>query len=78
LKKYGLIEDDSVAVYAGAQGRAYGVESVLDVAANLKNKGFDNINFLFVGDGKLEGNLQKRTRKDELNNCVSVDPVSKI
>ena len=70
--------DSFIAVFAGAHGVANGLDSVLDTAAALKRRGRLDITILFIGDGREKPNLQKRKVREELDNCIFMDPVSKL
>jgi len=71
-------KDTYTAVFAGAHGIANGLDAVLDAALVLKKMGRDDIRLLFIGDGKLKPNLQKRAMNENLDNCVFLEPIPKI
>jgi glycosyltransferase involved in cell wall biosynthesis len=66
-----------VATFTGAHGAANGLEIVLGVAAELRRRGRDDIILLFIGDGKEKPRLVARARREELNNCIFLDPLPK-
>jgi len=66
------------AVFTGAHGVANGLEAVLDVARLLKERGRQDIHVIFIGDGKLKPDLVERARRDDLKNCIFLNPVSKL
>lgn len=66
-----------VAVFTGAHGVANGLDAVLDVAQELLKLGEINIEFQFIGDGKLKPALIKRAQEEDLNNCMFLDPLPK-
>lgn len=68
---------DKVAIFTGAHGIANGLDSVLDMAGVLKKKGRDDIKCVFIGDGKVKASLQDRCKREDLDNCLFFDPVSK-
>ena len=65
------------AIFTGAHGIANGLDAVLDAAAVLKSRGRDDLEFVFVGDGRLKSHLLARAERENLNNCRFLDPVSK-
>lgn len=65
------------ALFCGAHGRANGLDAVLDAAAVLEAGGRTDIRLLFVGDGQLKPALKARAERENLRNCVFVDPVPK-
>lgn len=73
----GITSGDFVAVFPGAHGIANGLPAVLDVAAELKRRARTDIKFLFVGDGKVKPELQTRATRENLDNCIFLNPVSK-
>jgi len=66
------------AIYCGTHGIANGLDAVLDAARVLKQRGRSDIQLLFVGDGKLKPVLQERARRENLRNCVFMDPIPKL
>jgi glycosyltransferase involved in cell wall biosynthesis len=60
-----------VCVYAGAHGAANDLETLLRAAERLR--GYPDIGFLLVGDGKERGRLIHLARERELGNVVFVD-----
>ncbi len=73
----GFTSGDFVAVFPGAHGIANGLPAVLDAAAELKKRARTDIKFLFVGDGKVKPELQARASRENLDNCIFLNPVSK-
>lgn len=73
----GVEGDDFVAVFTGAHGMANGLGAVLDAAAVLKKQGRSKIKFVFIGDGKLKGELVRRAEAEGLDNCLFFKPVPK-
>ena len=67
-----------VAAFTGAHGYANGLDSVLDVAELMVKKNISQIEFHFIGDGALKPELMKRSKKQNLTNCIFVDPISKV
>ena len=69
--------DDVICVFAGAHGRANGLDAALDAASVLRRRGIDDIKLLFVGDGTEKPGLVQRARDEQLTNCVFRDLVPK-
>jgi glycosyltransferase involved in cell wall biosynthesis len=65
-----------VLVYAGAHGRANGLELVLDAAEELGRDGSE-VRFWLVGDGLLKQLLTEDAKRRGLDNVVFRDPVAK-
>lgn len=65
-------------VFSGAHGRANGLDSVLDAAAELKRRGERGVRFCFIGDGGRKPQLVERSRREGLDElCCWVDPMPK-
>jgi len=78
LRPAGMDENSLMAVFTGAHGQANGLEAVLKAAAVLKQRGRgDDINLVFIGDGKLKPVLVENARKQGLDSCIFLDPVPK-
>lgn len=73
----GVEKDDFVALFAGAHGRANGLEALIDVAEVLKQKGHHQIKLLLVGDGKEKPSLVERAKTQSLDNLIFLPPVAK-
>ena len=73
-----LGESDHFAVFAGAHGLANGLYQLLNVAAELKKSNRPDIKLLFVGEGASKPKLVQEAKARNLDNCVFLDPVSKI
>lgn len=69
--------DDLLAVFAGTHGMANGLDAVLDAAAELKQRGRDDIKLLLIGQGKLKTALQARAQREALDSVVFHEPVNK-
>ncbi len=65
------------AVFAGAHGIANGLDAILDTAAELKQRGRNDIEIHFIGDGKQKPELVKRAERETLDNCVFRGPMAK-
>ena len=70
-------KDKLVAVFTGAHGIANGLDAVLDVASILKERNSNDVEIQFIGDGKLKPLLMERAIKENLDNCVFIDPMPK-
>ena len=66
-----------IAIFTGAHGVANGLGSVIDTALELKRRKRMDITLAFVGQGKLKPMLMERAKKDRLENCIFLDPISK-
>lgn len=69
--------NDLVTVFTGAHGMANGLDALVDVAAELKVRGREDIKLVMIGDGKLKPALKKRAGEEGLDNCIFMDPVPK-
>ena len=56
------------AVYTGAHGFANGLDAVLDAAKILLQKGENEIEVQFIGDGALKTRLNQRAKDEKINN----------
>lgn len=77
IRPAGVKKTDFVVIFTGAHGIANGLDAVLNAALELKNRGREDIKFVFIGDGKLKPELKRRARLDQLENCIFLDPVPK-
>jgi glycosyltransferase involved in cell wall biosynthesis len=77
LKLDGVGPNDFVAVFTGAHGIANGLDAVLDAAAELKKRGREDIDLLFIGDGRMKPGLVDRVERERLNNCRFMEPMPK-
>lgn len=73
----GVASNDLLAIFAGTHGIANGLDSVLDAAAVLKDRGRSDIKILLVGQGKNKPALQRRASAQGLDNVLFHDPVDK-
>ncbi|HHF3146923.1 TPA: glycosyltransferase family 4 protein [Vibrio diabolicus] len=71
-------EGNLVALFAGTHGIANGLDSIIDVAEELKKVGREDITIVLVGDGKMKPQLIKSAQSKSLNNIVFLDPVNKL
>lgn len=70
-------KDDLLAIFTGTHGLANGVDAALDVAAELIKRNITNIKFCFIGQGKEKEKLLVRKEKENLDNCIFLDPMPK-
>ncbi|MFT5812541.1 MAG: glycosyltransferase involved in cell wall biosynthesis [Psychroserpens sp.] len=70
-------KNNFMAIFAGTHGLANGLDSVLNAAFELKQRGRNDITIVLVGDGKLKPTLLKRAQDEGLNNVVFLEPVNK-
>jgi len=68
---------DFMAVFAGAHSTANGLEALLDVASELKNRQLNDIKIVLIGQGKLKPVLRKKAQDAGLDNIVFHESVSK-
>ncbi|WP_290516103.1 sugar transferase [Alcanivorax sp.] len=73
----GVEKGDLLAIFTGTHGMANGLDSVLDAANLLQERGRNDIKIALVGDGKFKPQLQARAREQGLDNVVFHDPVNK-
>lgn len=73
----GVSTSDLMAVFTGTHGMANGLDSVLDAAAILKQRGRNDIKLVLIGQGKLKPTLQARAQAEGLDNIVFHPPVDK-
>lgn len=73
----GIAVDDLMAIFAGTQGKANGLDAVLNAAAELKRRGRADIKLLLIGQGALKPALQARAAAENLDNVVFHPPVNK-
>ncbi|HWQ74593.1 MAG TPA: glycosyltransferase family 4 protein [Syntrophomonas sp.] len=64
-------------VYVGAIGTANALDTLLEAAKKLKDKGTGGINFTMIGTGPLKGQLMKKTEEYRLENFKYYDAVAK-
>lgn len=72
-----LGSEDFVAVFAGAHGRANGLDAVLDAAAVLRDRHITTIKILLIGDGSEKARLMKRADKEQLDSVIFESPIPK-
>ena len=75
-ERHGLT-DKFVALYAGAMGRANGLDQLVDAAAALQAVGNDRVAIVAVGDGGRRPHLEERIRTLGLRNLTLLPPLPK-
>jgi len=70
-------KDKFIFAYTGAHGISNGLDTVVEAAKILENKGMDDIRILLVGDGPEKDKLIKKVKKHNLNNIGFIDRVEK-
>ena len=69
--------DDFMAIYSGTHGIANGLNSILEVALELKKRKLNRIKIVLIGQGSLKSLLQRQAIKMSLDNIIFHDPVDK-
>ena len=72
-----IAADDFVAIFAGAHGRANGLDAVVAAAAALERAGRTDIKLLLIGRGSEKVRLQARASDLGLSNVIFADTVPK-
>lgn len=70
--------EEKVAVFTGAHGIANGLDSIIDAAKVLQDKGRKDIKIVFIGDGKMKPHLQNRVKAENITNVMFFDPIPKV
>ncbi|QIW09648.1 glycosyltransferase family 4 protein [Francisella sp. LA112445] len=73
----GIKNDDFLAIFSGTHGIANGLETLINVAIELKGRPSNNVKIILVGDGMLKKDLQIKAAKYKLDNILFHDPVDK-
>ena len=73
----GVRDDQLLAIFTGTHGIANGLDSVLDAAAVLRERGRDDIRIALVGQGSEKPKLKAEAKKLFLDNVLFLDPVPK-
>lgn len=73
----GVADSDLMVIYTGTHGIANGLNKIIDVAVELKNRKSKDIKLVFAGDGKLKPELIKRVQREKLDNVVFLDLMDK-
>ncbi|NPV70690.1 MAG: glycosyltransferase family 4 protein [Firmicutes bacterium] len=70
-------ESRATFIYVGAHGVANALDTVLEAACILRDKGYDSLRFRFVGDGPEKSRLRDKASRIGFQNVVFDDPVPK-
>lgn len=73
----GVEATDKVAIFTGAHGVANGLDSILNAASVLKQRGRVDIKIVFIGQGKMKAHLIERKEREGLDNCIFIGHVPK-
>lgn len=68
---------EAIAVYAGAHGRANGLDALLDAAAWLQARDERSVRLVLVGEGAEKPRLRARAAAEGLANVTFLDPLPK-
>jgi glycosyltransferase involved in cell wall biosynthesis len=66
-----------LAVYAGAHGRANGLDTAIEAATILRNSGERRTRLLLVGEGSERARLMAEAARRDLRNLTFIDPLPK-
>ena len=64
-------------IFSGAHGRANGLNQILNVALELKQRGLNDIQIIFVGEGSEKAGLIERAEQEGLENCKFLSAMPK-
>ena len=70
-------DDQLLAIFTGTHGHANGLDSVLEAAEVLKERGVDDSRIALVGQGREKPRLMAKAKKRGLDNVLFLDPVPK-
>lgn len=70
-EKYGFSENDFILVFGGNMGKPQGLEFLLKLAKEYKNK--SDIKFLLIGKGNEKSKLQNIKKNENLDNVIFLD-----
>lgn len=73
----GVRDDQLLAIFTGTHGNANGLDSILNAAAVLKERGRDDIRIALVGQGREKPKLVAEAGERGLDNVLFLDPVPK-
>jgi len=74
LKEKLGIKEDFVIGYIGTHGLAHSLDFVIEAIAKAD---FENIHFLFIGDGAVKQNVKAMAESHGLKNVTFLDPIAK-
>ncbi len=70
MSHFGLSPGKFKVIHFGAMGLANGLEYLIDAAKIMKEKRYDNIEIIILGDGMVKSALQKEVQKYNLSDIV--------
>ena len=73
-----LDKNSFIAAFTGAHGIANGLDSLIEVALELKRRKRKDINIIFIGEGKCKCKLEKLVKDKNLDNCFFLPSISKL
>lgn len=73
-----LLASTKTVIYTGAHGIANGLPIVIEVAKALEERGHSDLQFIFIGDGKVKPSIMSLVEKYKLENCHFFDPLPKL
>lgn len=65
------------AVYLGAHGHANALDTLVDAAGIVAEKGYGDIHFLFIGDGPEKQRLINKVKESRMENIFFYPPIKK-
>lgn len=68
VKRFDLKTDKFNVIHFGSMGRANGLEYIINAAKELSDRGVDDVNFVFMGDGATQPKLKKLVDQYNLQN----------
>ena len=74
-KEHDFAHNDFIVLYIGAHGISHALEQILDAADSLRS--YQNIRFVFVGEGAKKAMLVQKAKECCLENVRFFDPVDK-
>lgn len=75
-EKYGFSENDFILVFGGNMGKPQGLEFLLKLAKEYKNK--SDIKFLLIGKGNEKSKLQNIKKNENLDNVIFLDFIPRV
>ena len=73
-----LDKNSFVAAFTGAHGIANGLDSLIEVALELKRRKRKDINIILIGEGKCKNKLKKLVKDKNLENFFFLPSISKL
>lgn len=73
--KYGIKKDSVIALYGGNFGKPQGIDFIIKVIDEYKNR--DKITFIFAGEGTEKKRLYKHIEENKIKNVITLDFIPK-